>query len=98
MCLHRQSQVVIAVSEVEGDARYWSFAGKHAAEILAMSLEGFGDSRRMLSTLAEAAAAKASAPSTASISSQLEDYQALDRMAAQNMVAIKVRAELLLST
>ena len=57
-----------------------------------MSLEGFGDSRRMLTTLAGAAAATASAPSAAGVSSQLEDYQALERMAAQNMVAIKVRA------
>ncbi len=53
-----------------------------------MSLEGFGDSRRMLATLATAVA---SPPATAAgVSSQAEDYLALDKMAAQNMVAIKV--------
>ncbi|CAL5223000.1 g5447 [Coccomyxa viridis] len=68
--------------------RSMDMTGKHAAEILAMSLEGFGDSRRMLATLATAVA---SPPATAAgVSSQAEDYLALDKMAAQNMVAIKV--------
>ena len=59
-----------------------------------MSLEGFGDSRRILATLARAVA---SAPATAAgASSQAEDYQALEKMAAQNMVAIKVRVRVLL--
>ena len=60
-----------------------------------MSLEGFGEARRVLATLARAVPGKASAPSAAGASSQAEDYQALERMAAQNMVAVKVRAGML---
>ena len=71
----------------------WCCAGKHAAEILAMSLEGFGDSRRMLATLAKAVASPPA--SAAGASSQAEDYQALEKMAAQNVVAIKVRVPVL---
>ena len=70
------------------------YAGKHAAEILTMSLEGFMDSRRILTTLAFTAADKNSKPSAERVSKKQDDYQALDRMVAQNTVAIKVRDEI----
>lgn len=70
------------------------YAGKHAAEILTMSLEGFMDSRRILTTLAFTGAGKTAKPSAGGVSKQRDDYQALDRMVAQNTVAIKVRNEI----
>lgn len=69
-------------------------AGNHAAEILTMSLEGFMDSRRILTTLAFSAADKTSKHSAGGVSKQRDDYQALDRMVAQNTVAIKVRDDI----
>ena len=75
------------------DVTLMAVAGKEATEILMMSLEGFHDSRRILPTLAFSALDKSSKSSAGSVHEQNEDYRALDRMAAQNIIAIKVSVQ-----
>ncbi len=65
-------------------------AGKHAAEILAMSLDGFMESRRILTSLVYAAGESASKIGAAGMLKQTEDYQRLERLAAQNAIGIRV--------
>ena len=65
-------------------------AGKHAADILAMSLDGFMESRRILTSLAYAAGERASKIGAGGMGMQTEEYQALERLAAQNAIGIKV--------
>ena len=69
---------------------HFNAAGKHAAEILAMSLDGFMESRRILPSLAYAAGERAPKTGAAGMGKQREEYQALERLAAQNAVGIKV--------
>ena len=55
-----------------------------------MSLDGFMESRRILTSLAYAAGESASKTGAGGVGKQTEEYQALERLAAQNAVGIKV--------
>ena len=73
-----------------------SSAGKHATDILRIALEGFSQSRGILTSLALAAASKAPKKDTEGVSVSAEELQGLDKMAAQNVIASKVRGQSLL--
>ena len=68
-------------------------AGKHATDILRIALEGFSQSRGILTSLAVAATSKAPKTSTEGVGFLAEEFQGLDKMAAQNVIASKVRGQ-----
>ena len=72
------------------------FAGKDATDILGIALEGFSQSRGILTSLALAAASKAPKKDTEGVSISAEELQGLDKMAAQNVIASKVSWQSLL--
>ena len=73
-----------------------SSAGKHATDILRIALEGFAQSRGILTSLALAATSNASKIGAEGVSVLAEELQGLDKMAAQNVIASKVRGQGLL--
>lgn len=68
-------------------------AGKHATDILRIALEGFSQSRGILSSLALSATSNTPQTGTEGAGVVAEEYQGLDKMAAQNVIASKVRGQ-----
>ena len=68
-------------------------AGKHATDIFRIALEGFSHSRGILASLALAATSNAPKTGTEGVGVVAEELQGLDKMAAQNVIASKVRGQ-----